>query len=217
MIKAIFFDLDGTLTNTLYCLQYVINTILTHQNKDGITIDQVKKVVGDGAKNACIRSLKIKGIDASDDLVNECLKEYKKLFSEYYLYKVVAYDGIKEVLCELKKRNIKIFCITNKPEVATKKTLDEIFGINYFEDYACDDGKYELKPCPDATIAILKKYNLNNEECLFVGDTHTDIETANNAKIKSLGALWGFRDEKELKEANATYIIKEPKEILNYI
>ena len=238
MIKAAFFDLDGTLVNSIGGLRASMNLTMKKFGYNEISEKQTKQYVGDGYHKFMERTLKATAdslyakaekaerknpdmameleMQADDVLASfdEACEEYLKVYAEHYLDDSAPYPGMRETLDSLKAQGIKIACITNKPKVATDKTLSEAFGPGYFDYIVCDDGIVPRKPDPTGCRNAMKALGVSEDEVLYLGDTKTDMQTAKNAGLKSVGCLYGFRDEKELKSNGADYLIKEPSELL---
>ena len=111
----------------------------------------------------------------------------------------------------------KIAVLSNKPHFATVSVTEALFGKGYFDLILGQRENIPLKPDPFGVLEIMKNFDASKEECVYVGDTGTDMETGKNAKLFTVGVLWGFRDEDELKSFGADMIIKEPYELLNTI
>ena len=214
MIKGIIFDLDGTLLNTLYDIQDSLNVVFNNHNLKTRTYDEVRLAVGKGSRNLIKDSLQ-KNVD--DNTIDELLEEYIKVYGKGYNIKTKPYDDIKELLNEIEKRNIVIAVNSNKPDAFTKDLIKTHFPKNKFVSVIGSRANVPNKPDPYSTNEIISLMKLNKDEVLYVGDSESDIKTAKNVKIKSVGCLWGFRDFKTLKDVGADIIISNPKELLNYL
>ena len=241
MIKAAFFDLDGTLVNSIGGLRASMNLVMKKFGFNEISAEQTKQYVGNGyqkftecALKATADSLYAKAEKAerknpdlamelemqADDVLasyDEACEEYLKVYADHYLDDSAPYPGMVETLEQLKAQGIKIACITNKPKVPTDKTLREAFGEGYFDYVVCDDGIVPRKPDPIGCSNAMKALGVTKDEVLYLGDTKTDMQTAVNAGLKAVGCLYGFRDEKELKGNGANYLIKEPLELSSIV
>ena len=121
------------------------------------------------------------------------------------------------MLSELKKRNIKIAVLSNKPHTRTLDNVNAIFGENYFDRVYGERENVKIKPDPEGALLIAKELQVSPEECLYFGDTNTDMKTGISAKMDTIGVAWGFRTVEELESYNPMKIIKSPKEILDII
>ena len=120
--------------------------------------------------------------------------------------KTKPYDGIIPCLEELKEKGIKSVVVSNKNDDAVKKLCEDYFGNLVSAAYGRKDS-LPAKPDPAIVEAALAEMNADKNECIFVGDSDTDILTAHNAGMKAVGVLWGFRDREVLSSAGAEYII----------
>lgn len=215
-MKACIFDLDGTLTNTLESMTYSVNQTLKEMGLSQITKDQCRLFVGNGARVLMEKSLRAAG-DPEGLRIEEGMEIYGRIFDENCTYHVTPYDGIVEMLENLKKKNIRLAVLSNKPDQQTVKVVHEIFGDTLF-DYA--QGQKEgirRKPEPDGVYAIMDNMHVKKEECLYVGDSEVDIATGRNADLKTVGVLWGFRDRTTLEIAGAVNLIEKPEDLLQFV
>ena len=221
MIKAVSFDLDGTLINKLYSLEDKMNKTLNFYNLDGITLDETKQFIGYGYKTFVEKALNKNIMNRNDksliNLLNDLENKYLEIFKYNSTYNLVPYDGIFETINKLKKDNIYIICITNKPEGEAVKVLNSVFDENTFDIISGDDNNHPLKPNPMLLDSILNKLSITKDEIIHIGDSKTDIEFANNAKIKSIGCTYGFREKAELIKYNPTSLVDNAYELYDTI
>lgn len=212
MIKLCIFDMDGTVVNTINSIAYFANNALKKYGLDEIPTEKYKKLVGNGAKILVRRMIDTVG--GSDEVYEKVLDEYNTTYDNDFMYLTDAYDGIKDMLKELKKMGIKTAILSNKPDVTAKKVSDALFGDELIDlCFGARDGK-ALKPDPESVLEIMDIFGAKKSECLYIGDTSTDMTTAKNAELYSVGVLWGFRDRAELEGADADVIISQPNQIV---
>jgi len=216
MYKACIFDLDGTLANTLSSIAYFANNALLHFGYREIETEAYKKLVGGGAADLVRKMLKICG-NTSEDAFLKVSKYYNLTYNQDFLYKAEAYEGIKELLAVLKQEGIKLAVLSNKPHEITVNVANALFGEGYFDFCYGQREDVPKKPNPSSLLSIIEEMDLIPKQCLYIGDTAVDMETGNNANVFTIGVLWGFRDIVELKEHNASLIVKNPIEIFEYI
>ena len=120
------------------------------------------------------------------------------------------------MLKELKKRGMKLAVCSNKPHVAAVKVIEKMFD-GYFDLVIGQSDSIRRKPAPDGPLKAASEFGVPPSECMYVGDTKTDMETGQNAKMDTIGVAWGFRGAEELRENNATYIVEKPEAILEYV
>lgn len=215
-MKACIFDLDGTLTDTLESLSYSVNSTLKEMGFSGISKEECKSFVGNGARTLIRRALQAAGDEGAQRL-DEAMKVYERIFSEGCTYHVVPYAGIAEMLRTLKKQEIKLCVLSNKPHNQTVKVVTDIFGQDVFAYVQGQTEHIEKKPNPAGLYYLLKKMDISKENTLYIGDSEVDIETGKEAGMKTVGVSWGFRSREILKEAQAEYIIDTPEELLSFI
>lgn len=213
MIKACIFDLDGTLANTLESMAYVANGILESLGLKPQPAENFKYYSGEGADVLVQRFLKDAG-DSKLFYYEKCRSLYRRKFDEDPLYKVVPYEGIPETLAELKKRGIKLAVCSNKPHVAAVKVVDQMFE-DCFDIVLGQSNEMRKKPAPDGPLKIAAEFGLTPQECLYIGDTSTDMKTGKASEMLTAGVLWGFRDRLELEENGADLILENPRDLLH--
>lgn len=214
MIKAVIFDLDGTLLNTIDDLGNSVNYMLKKLNYPTFTIDEYKYKVGNGMRSLIERSLP-KDCQSESELEN-ALKIFMEHYEEHKTDNTAPYKGIPELLKKLRERGIKTAVVTNKADTAAKPLISGIFP-NLFDEVTGQKEGVPTKPDPTAVFNTMKTLGVVPEECIFVGDSSVDMKTAVNCKAKAVGVLWGFRKADELKENGAEALIEKPEELLKYI
>ncbi len=213
MLKLCIFDMDGTVVNTINSIAYFANRALNLYSLPSIETEKFKLMVGKGAR--VLVEKMIDEVGGSQEDFEKVYPEYNTTYDNDFLYLTQAYDGVCDMLHELKALGIKCVILSNKPDGTAKKVSDALFGSELIDVCYGARDNFPLKPDPAAVFDILREFNVTGEQCLYIGDTATDITTAKNAKLTSIGVLWGFRDEKELKDAGADYIIAKPAQIVD--
>ena len=215
-MKAVIFDLDGTLTDSLESITYSANKALKHVGYGPFEKKDYKRFVGDGAKTLLERCLKCRG-DEQLQHFPELEQEYKKIFKEYCTYKVVPYEVINSLLEELKRNKVQLAVLSNKPHEQTVKVVESIFGEDCFDMVVGQSNDIAKKPSPEGVYYISEHLNIPVSEMVYVGDTDTDMKTGKSAGALTVGVLWGFRDREELQKNQADIIIEYPDELLEYV
>lgn len=210
MIKAIIFDLDGTLLDTLEDLTDSVNYVLWKHAMPERTLDEIRSFIGNGIPTLIARSVPV---NTDAETVKICVSEMMEYYKDHAEIKTKPYEGITELLYELRKRNILTAVVTNKAEEAAKILCKAKFG-DVLSLVIGDNGIDKLKPAPDNVFRALKELNLEKNEVLYVGDSDVDMITATNAGLESVGVTWGFRDETVLRNSGAKNIINTPLELL---
>ena len=212
--KAIIFDLDGTLLNSLIDIADSVNLVLEKHNLPTHQLDDYKLFIGNGLEKLVERALPE---NVTNNEFNKYLSEIREVYSNNQISKTKPYDGVLEMLSELQKRNISINILSNKPIDFTKMVVKHFLGDFKFENVLGAREGIPKKPNPQAVFEIIENLGIDKSEVLYVGDTGTDMQTAENADLTSVGVLWGFRDMEELVENNADYIIEEASKIISII
>ena len=206
--RMIVFDLDGTLLNTLKDLRSALNYALKTIGLNERSLEEVKNFIGTGIKNLCIKG--------SNGIRSE---EVLALFKEYYSYHLCdetsVYPNIPTLLLNLKNRYI-LGILSNKRNDLIQKLNNYYFkDIFDFAMGECDNIK--RKPSPDMIEYILKKYNLDKKDVLYVGDSDVDITFSENAGIDYVIVDYGYRDRASLEALNPRAIVSNPLDILAYL
>lgn len=216
MKKAVIFDLDGTLSDSIASIKYCGDRALAPFGYGPFPESDYKYFVGDGAANLIKRALAAAG-DSKLEHFEEAFSLYKKFFAVDCMYRVKPYDGIPELLTELKKREMKIAVLSNKPHDQTIDVIETLFGKGYFDIIQGQKDGLPIKPDPAGVFTILEQLNLSAGDILYLGDTATDMKTGKSAGAFTVGALWGFRERTELEEAYADALISHPLDLLAFI
>ena len=214
--KAVIFDLDGTLSDSIVSIAYCANRALTAYGLQTFDTDRYKYFVGDGAAELIRRTLRAQETDRMD-LYDQVKERYDKLFAVDCMYQVKPYAGIPRLLSALKERGIRSAVLSNKPHSNTCKVIHDLFGDGVFDVVQGQTPEIRKKPSPDGVFLIAEKMGISVDELLYVGDTNTDMQTGKNAGAFTVGVLWGFRDRRELEENHADAIIAEPMELTAYL
>ncbi len=214
--KAVIFDLDGTLSDSIASIKYSADRALGEFGYGPFTEKQYQYFVGDGAANLVKRAL-IAGGDRELVHFEGAFQRYEEIFREYCMYQVKPYDGIRELLAALKKRGIRIAVLSNKPHANTINVIETLFGKDYFDRIQGQTDDVAIKPSPEGVFLILKEWEMTPEDILYLGDTATDMKTGKGAGAFTIGALWGFRERDELEEGGADAIIARPMELMDYL
>lgn len=212
-IKAVIFDLDGTLANSLESIAYSVNRALAKVNYSPFDVESFKTFVGEGADELIKKSLLASG-DLSLVHYEVVRKEYEVLFENDCMYQVKPYKGIINMLDSLKQMGIKTAVLSNKPHLRTLEVVEGIFGKNVFDFVQGQVAERNRKPSPDGVTYICEQLEIPISEVMYVGDTSTDMITGKSAGAYTIGVLWGFRNRQELEENHADEIIETPEELL---
>ena len=212
MYDTYIFDLDGTLLDTLGDLATSVNHALRHHGMPERTIDEVRRFVGNG-----VQLLMERAVPGGSD--NPQFEQALQTFREHYLHHSLdttrPYDGIPELLVELKRRGKRMAVVSNKFCTATEALCQHFFtdtiSVAIGENEA--EGVHK-KPAPDTVIEALRQLGTDRRGAVYVGDSDVDLATARNAQLPCISVLWGFRDRPFLESCGATTFVNRPQEIL---
>lgn len=213
--KAVIFDLDGTLSDSIASIKYCADRAVAPFGYGPFDVEQYYYFVGDGAANLIRRCL-IAGGDTGLLHFEEAYALYRKLFQDDCMYQVKPYEGIPQLLKDLKERGLKIAVLSNKPHAETIRVIETLFGKDCFDVIQGQEPDIAIKPSPEGGFRILEKLRIRPEEALYLGDTATDMKTGKALGAFTVGALWGFRDREELESGHADAVIDRPGELMGY-
>ncbi len=204
MFDTIIFDLDGTLLNTLEDLKDSVNHALAKQNLPLRNLSEIRSFVGNG-----IRLLVERAVPQNTGLetVDACFADFCDYYKIHMEDKTAPYEHINEMLETVKKAGYKTAIVTNKVDFAAQDLCKRMFGDTIDLVVGSVDHRPN-KPAPDGVYYALDVLGSKLENTVFVGDADTDIVTAKNAGLKSVGVLWGFRDREIIEAEGAEYIVE---------
>lgn len=211
--RAVILDLDGTLLDTLEDITDSVNHTLSQFGYPKRTLDEVRRFVGNGAVKLLERALPG---TVSPQTFEAFYHAYDAYYTAHQQIKTRPYDGASELLRELRARGLFTAVLSNKQDNAVRPLCAHYFpGLLDVATGPTADRR--TKPAPDGVYYIAQKLGVTTDEILYVGDSEADVLTGRNADVKTVAALWGFRDRETLEAAGAMLFAKIPAEILNHI
>ncbi len=211
--RAVIFDLDGTLVDTLDDLTAAINAALGHFSLPTHSAQACKMMIGNGAKRFAASALPQDRQHLAEKLLALTREHYRDNCFKYSR----LYDGMGETVTQLRQKGLRLAVLTNKDHVVAGRIIEHFFGTGVFESVIGATQGRLIKPDPGTTLGIVESLGLACADFVFVGDSAVDIETALTAGIRAVGAAWGFRGRGELQAAGAHIIIDSPSEILDLV
>ncbi len=214
--KAALFDLDGTLLDTLQDIAESMNKVLEKHGLPIHPVDRYRYFVGDGAKILVERVLPPD--KASDKrYLERCLKDFLALYAQNWDSNAVLYPGISDMLETLDERGFALAVLSNKPHDFTRLCVKKFLNRWKFPAVFGERPGIKRKPSPQGALEIAKRLGVKPQDCIYLGDTSIDMKTALAAGMFPVGALWGFRDEEELRKAGAKLILASPRDLIRYL
>ncbi|HBZ02307.1 MAG TPA: HAD family hydrolase [Lachnospiraceae bacterium] len=212
-ITTIVFDMDGTVLNTLEDLTVSMNYVLDRFNMPGHRLEEYRLFFGNGVKEALRLSLPE---GASADIIDEMMVVFKEHYDAHCLDRTRPYDGIVDVMRQLKEKGYRLAIVSNKIDSAVKELNDRFF-TDYVDTALGEKAGINRKPAPDMVYAALKEMGSTKEESIYIGDSEVDLMTARNSELPCISVLWGFRDKKYLIEQGADCFADRPEDIIRIL
>jgi phosphoglycolate phosphatase len=213
--RAVLFDLDGTLLDTLADLGESMNEALAGLGFSLHPLASYRHFVGDGVVELARRALPEAARDEAT--LTACVAAMRRIYAGRWARKTRAYPGIPELLDALTARRVPFCVLSNKPDDMTRVIVAELLSSWRFAAVAGAREGIPRKPDPHAALQLARTMGIPAERFVYVGDTDTDMRTACAAAMFAVGALWGFRDATELSEAGAAALISAPQELLRFL
>lgn len=209
--KTYIFDLDGTLLSTLNDLASSTNYALRWAGMPERTIEEVRMFVGNGVKLLMERAIS-EGVN--NPKFEETYAKFREHYMEHNLDTTRPYDGVPELLHELKRRGKHLAIVSNKFYAATQDLAKHFFP-DTIEVAIGERENIRKKPAPDTVLEALRQLNVSKEDAVYIGDSDVDIMTAKNCGLPCISVLWGFRDKDFLIEHGGSLFVEKPIEILS--
>ncbi|NVL89691.1 MAG: HAD family hydrolase [Desulfobacterales bacterium] len=213
--KAVIFDLDGTLLDTLEDIADSANSALMKYGFPVHEVDAYRYFVGEGMTT--LISLALPAEKRNNDIIADCVKAFRENYSRNWNVNTRPYDGVPELLDALAARHVKMAILSNKPDDFTKHCTREFLPNRNFEMILGRRDGIPRKPDPVGALEIAESLNITPSRFLYLGDSAVDMKTAVRAGMFPVGALWGFRPLDELREHGARAVIERPMELLGLL
>lgn len=210
--RAIIFDLDGTLLDTLADIGDSVNRMLAEYGFPGHTMDDYRRFIGNGIKMLVNRALPIAG--RSEEMIDTCVQRAREIYWENWKNKTRPYDGITDLLDHLQKTTLPLAVLSNKPHDFTVRYVKAYFPKVLFSVVMGQNDHFPVKPDPASALEIARQIDVPPPTFLFVGDSAVDMQTATAAGMHSVGVAWGFKGPQELVENGCQALVNHPLEIL---
>ena len=210
-MKAVIFDLDGTLVNSLEDLMDSTNYAMSKVGVKEINIEQTRQYVGNGADILVKRALGSK----NQDKFEKAISVFREYYKDNMCNKTKPYNGVLEVLDTLNKKGYVCGVVSNKPDFATKDMVNKLFGEKIQIAIGADTTKRPKKAAPEGVFLALDTLKIDRKNAVYVGDSEVDVATGKNSNLPVIGVLWGFRTLADLEGADI--IIDAPADIVTAV
>jgi len=209
--QAVIFDLDGTLLDTLEDLADAANQALAEMGLPRHPVADYRYFVGDGLMALVERILPAESRDAQN--VDKLATIFRHHYSRNWDSKSRPFAGIDEMLRSLAEAGLKLAVLSNKPHDFTSLCVERLLGGHSFSLVLGERKGVPKKPDPAGALEVAEQLRVSAEQCLYLGDTNVDMETARRAGMVAVGVLWGFRTRAELVDSGAEYLLEKPADI----
>ena len=213
-IKAIIFDLDGTLIDSIPDIADAANRVMANHDFPVHDPSCYVEWIGNGALKLLQRAVPV---DIRDKDLNEILKEYLEIHTGNCTNKTRLYTGIDKILNHANEQNISISILTNKPHVVTRKVCEKYLSNWKFDFILGQMQGFPKKPDPGRAMEIAGNLNFSTDEMLFIGDSDTDMKTGVAAGMVPVGVTWGYGSRDSLISAGTKHLMNDTKELLEFL
>ncbi len=215
--KAVIFDLDGTILNTLDDLRDAINAALGVQGRSKLDIKTVRRFVGNGVPKLVERALEHTAVNGGDNnaVFERCIEDFKAYYGEHGADRTRLYDGVEKMIADVRSVGLYAAVVTNKYDAAAQALKDKFF--NSVDVVVGTSAEVRPKPAPDGVEKAIEFLGVDMRDCIYVGDGETDIATARACGIPVIAVTWGFRDAEMLESLAPDAMIDRPSELLDTI
>jgi phosphoglycolate phosphatase len=209
-LRAVLFDLDGTLVDSLADIAGAANLVLAELGHATHPVESYRVFVGEGVTRLLEQALPAAAL--GDLPAAEA--QFRRVYPQRMLDETRPYEGIPELLEALAARQIPCAVLTNKPQLAAEGVVEHLFAPGTFVAVVGQRDDQPRKPDPTGALDLARRLGLAPSRLAMVGDTRTDMETARNAGLRAVGVRWGFRDEAELRAHGADVVLSQPADLL---
>lgn len=211
--ELIIFDMDGTILDTLEDLKNCTNHALRLHNMEERSLEEIRNFVGNGIRRLLEQAV---APGTSNDKLDTIQKDFRKYYDIHCTDFTKPYDGIIELIRELKNRGYKTAVVSNKVHEAVLDLCEQYFP-GLFDLAIGEKSNVARKPAPDMVHSALEHFMVAKENAVYIGDSDVDVATARNSKLDMIAVDWGFRSRECLIEQGAKIIVSQPEEILHYV
>ncbi|MBQ7348222.1 MAG: HAD family hydrolase [Clostridia bacterium] len=216
MIRAVIFDLDGTIANTISAIREGINLTMRKYGYPEHTDEEVLSYINNGARELVRRAMP-EELQSDEDTVTRVLADYDRFYGETYHHTDRTYDGIPEVVSALHDKGLGIAVLSNKQDLFVRKLCQQLLPVGSYDTAQGVIVGKPTKPHPYLSELVAERLGVTTAECVMVGDSDVDIRTAEAAGMTHIGVSWGYRDEAFLRVHGAKTVVNTPAQLLEMI
>lgn len=210
--SAVIFDLDGTLLDTLADIGDAANRVLDALGYPQHSLDDYRQFVGSGVRVLFGRALPQRAADEAT--VTRCAERFQVEYALRWNVATRPYDGVAEMLDQVRRRNLKMAVLSNKPDGFTRRCVEYYLAVWPLDPVLGQREGIPRKPDPAGVLEILDLWQIPPQQCLYLGDSNIDMQTATAAGVLPIGATWGFRTADELVRNGARHLVHQPTELI---
>ncbi len=219
--RAVIFDLDGTLLDTLADIAHAMNTALARHGLPPRPLDDYRLMVGSGlealVRRAVSSSTARPPATADEELVAALVRELRDGYAADPVSRTRPYDGVPDLVRALRAMDVPLAVLSNKAEELVIPIVAAFFAPDDFAVVRGMKDDVPAKPDPTSAVRIAADLSAAPEECVYLGDSDVDMRTARNAGMAAVGAAWGFRGADELRASGAQQVIATPGELVRIV
>ncbi|MHC4406510.1 MAG: HAD family hydrolase [Planctomycetota bacterium] len=213
--SAVLFDLDGTLLDTLADIGHSANQVLQQRRYPPHPVEAYRRYVGDGVTVLFQRVLP--ATERRDEVIAECVADFREVYGRNWNIQTQPYEGVPDLLDAVCARGLTMAVLSNKPDAFTRQCVDEYLAAWPFAVVLGQREGIPCKPDPAGAKEIVARVGIAAERFLYLGDTPTDVKTAQSANMYAAGVSWGFRPVEELRAAGAAVVVERPGDLINVL
>jgi phosphoglycolate phosphatase len=212
--RAVLFDLDGTLLDTLEDLAHSVNRVLAARGLPGHPVEAYRYFVGEGITMLIRRALPPERRDEAT--IEKCRTEFERDYGNNWHIRTRPYEGVPAMLDRLTELKVPMTIVSNKPDAFTKLCVAQLLASWRFGPVFGKREGIPRKPDPAGALEATRMLDVEPRNVIYLGDTGTDMQAASAAGMYGVGALWGFRDREELRNAGAKKLLERPQRMLDF-
>jgi phosphoglycolate phosphatase len=214
---AIIFDLDGTLLDSLEDLANAVNATMAQYGFLQLSLEEVKTLIGYGARQLVYGAIDFTKPDVSPEKLEEIFQTYREIYARGWQIKTHYYDGVQELIADLRQAGVRLAVLSNKPHDRTCEMVDFYFPHDTFSAVYGQIEPWPVKPDPSLAMEICRQLQAEPARTALVGDSGSDMQTAVRGGLVGLGAAWGFRSAEELQAQGAAEVFATARDLHTWL